>query len=67
MAGWQKAMPSLKFKLNGIETNSYWTQAGENKAPGMLRMGWIRRLRVDRQLHLSVHDRGRQVRLVQLV
>jgi oligopeptide transport system substrate-binding protein len=41
VAGWQKAMPSLKFKLNGIETNSYWTQAGENKAPGILRMGWI--------------------------
>lgn len=41
VAGWQKAMPSLKFKLNGIETNSYWTQAGENKAPALLRMGWI--------------------------
>ena len=34
-------MPSLTFKLNGIETNSYWTQAGENKAPALLRMGWI--------------------------
>ena len=41
VAGWQKAMPSLTFKLNGIETNSYWTQAGENKAPALLRMGWI--------------------------
>jgi oligopeptide transport system substrate-binding protein len=41
VAGWQKAMPSLTFKLNGIETNSYWTQAGENKAPAILRMGWI--------------------------
>ena len=41
VAGWQKAMPSLTFKLNGIETNSYWTQAGENKAPDLLRMGWI--------------------------
>lgn len=41
VAGWQKAMPSLNFKLNGIETNSYWTQAGEGKAPGILRMGWI--------------------------
>ena len=41
VAGWQKAMPSLNFKLNGIETNSYWTQAGENKAARLLRMGWI--------------------------
>ena len=41
IAGWQKAMPSLTFKLNGIETNSYWTQAGQNKAPALLRMGWI--------------------------
>jgi peptide/nickel transport system substrate-binding protein/oligopeptide transport system substrate-binding protein len=41
IAGWQKAMPKLTFKLNGIETNSYWTQAGENKAPALLRMGWI--------------------------
>jgi len=41
VAGWTKAMPSLTFKLNGIETNSYWTQAGENKAPALLRMGWI--------------------------
>jgi oligopeptide transport system substrate-binding protein len=41
VAGWTKAMPSLSFKLNGIETNSYWTQAGENKAPALLRMGWI--------------------------
>ena len=41
VAGWQKAMPTLSFKLNGIETNSYWTQAGEGKAPALLRMGWI--------------------------
>ena len=34
-------MPSLKFKLNGVETNSYWTQAGENKFDGLVRMGWI--------------------------
>ena len=40
-AGWQKAMPSLKFKLSGVETNSYWTQAGENKFDGLVRMGWI--------------------------
>jgi oligopeptide transport system substrate-binding protein len=39
--GWTKAMPSLKFKLNGVETNSYWTQAGENKFDGLVRMGWI--------------------------
>jgi oligopeptide transport system substrate-binding protein len=41
IAGWQKAMPSLTFKLNGIETNSYWTQASQGKAPALLRMGWI--------------------------
>jgi len=41
VAGWTKAMPSLSFKLNGIETNSYWTQLAEGKAPGMFRMGWI--------------------------
>ena len=41
VAGWQKAMPSLKFKLSGVETNSYWTQAGENKFDGLVRMGWI--------------------------
>jgi len=34
-------MPSLSFKLNGIETNSYWTQLGENSKPGLFRMGWI--------------------------
>ena len=43
IAGWTKAMPSLSFKLNGIETNSYWTQLGEpgGKAPALFRMGWI--------------------------
>jgi peptide/nickel transport system substrate-binding protein/oligopeptide transport system substrate-binding protein len=41
VAGWQKAMPSLKFKLSGVETNSYWTQAGENKFDGLVRMGWV--------------------------
>ena len=41
VAGWTKAMPKLSFKLNGIETNSYWTQLGQNKAPAMFRMGWI--------------------------
>ncbi|MEI6725383.1 MAG: ABC transporter substrate-binding protein [Actinomycetes bacterium] len=41
VAGWTKAMPKLSFKLNGIETNSYWTQLGQGKAPAMFRMGWI--------------------------
>ena len=41
VAGWTKAMPSLSFKLTGIETNSYWTQCGEGKAPALFRMGWI--------------------------
>ncbi|HZL65282.1 MAG TPA: ABC transporter substrate-binding protein [Thermoleophilia bacterium] len=41
IAGWTKAMPKLSFKLNGIETNSYWTQCGQGKAPALFRMGWI--------------------------
>jgi len=41
IAGWTKAMPKLSFKLNGIETNSYWTQLGQGKAPALFRMGWI--------------------------
>lgn len=60
VAGWQKAMPSLKFKLNGIETNSYWTQAGENKAPGMLRMGWIADYpSIDNFIYLFTTDGGK--------
>jgi oligopeptide transport system substrate-binding protein len=41
IAGWQKAMPSLTFKLNGIETNAYWTALNENKPPALFRMGWV--------------------------
>ncbi len=60
VAGWQKAMPSLKFKLNGIETNSYWTQAGENKAPGMLRLGWIADYpSIDNFIYLFTTDGGK--------
>ena len=36
-----QGQPSLSFKLNGIETNSYWTQLSENKAPALFRMGWV--------------------------
>jgi len=38
-AGWEKSL-GIKIALNGIETNSYWTQLSENKAPGLFRMGW---------------------------
>ncbi len=67
VAGWQKAMPSLNFKLNGIETNSYWTQCRREQAAGHPSHGLDRRLPVDRQLHLPVHDRGWQVRELQLL
>ena len=60
VAGWQKAMPSLTFKLNGIETNSYWTQAGENKAPALLRMGWIADYpSIDNFIYLFTTDGGK--------
>jgi oligopeptide transport system substrate-binding protein len=60
IAGWQKAMPSLTFKLNGIETNSYWTQAGENKAPALLRMGWIADYpSIDNFIYLFTTDGGK--------
>jgi len=60
VAGWQKAMPSLNFKLNGIETNSYWTQAGEGKAPGILRMGWIADYpSIDNFIYLFTTDGGK--------
>ncbi len=60
IAGWQKAMPSLSFKLNGIETNSYWTQAGENKAPALLRMGWIADYpSIDNFIYLFTTDGGK--------
>jgi oligopeptide transport system substrate-binding protein len=38
-AGWDKL--GLTFKLSGILTNSYWTELGENKGPGIYRVGWI--------------------------
>ena len=41
VAGWTKAMPSLSFKLTGIETNAYWTALNGNKAPALFRMGWV--------------------------
>lgn len=60
VAGWQKAMPSLTFKLNGIETNSYWTQAGQNKAPALLRMGWIADYpSIDNFIYLFTTDGGK--------
>ncbi len=42
VAGWTKALPSLTFKLSGIETNAYWTDLSENKPPALFRMGWVR-------------------------
>ena len=65
VAGWTKAMPKLSFKLNGIETNSYWTQCWPGQGPGALPHGLDRRLPVDRQLRLPVHDPGRPVRQLQ--
>jgi len=41
VAGWTKAMPSLTFKLSGIETNAFWTGLSENKPPALFRMGWV--------------------------
>ena len=38
-AGWEKNL-GVKTAINGVETNSYWTQLSENKAPGIFRMGW---------------------------
>ena len=41
VAGWQKAMPSLTFKMNGVETSAFWTAVNANKVPGLFRYGWI--------------------------
>lgn len=41
IAGWTKAMPSLSFKIVGIETNAFWTALSENKPPALFRMGWV--------------------------
>lgn len=41
VAGWTKALPDLTFKLNGVETNAYWTALSENKPPALFRMGWV--------------------------
>jgi ABC-type transport system substrate-binding protein len=41
VAGWTKALPELTFKLNGVETNAFWTALSENKPPALFRMGWI--------------------------
>ncbi|NLE22173.1 MAG: ABC transporter substrate-binding protein [Actinobacteria bacterium] len=60
VAGWQKAMPELTFKLNGIETNSYWTQASENKPPALLRMGWVADYpSIDNFIYLFTTDGGK--------
>ena len=39
IAGWEKYL-GLKFKLNGLDASAYWPDLGENKAPGMFRLGW---------------------------
>jgi oligopeptide transport system substrate-binding protein len=41
IAGWQKAMPSLTFKLSSIETNAYWASLTANKPPALFRYGWV--------------------------
>ena len=40
IAGWTKAMPSLNFKLKGLETNAYWTKVNAHELPGLFRYGW---------------------------
>jgi peptide/nickel transport system substrate-binding protein/oligopeptide transport system substrate-binding protein len=60
VAGWQKAMPSLKFKINGIETNSYWQQCQENKPPALARNGWIADYpSIDNFIYLFTTDGGK--------
>ena len=41
VAGWTKALPELTFKLNGVETNAFWTALSENKPTALFRMGWV--------------------------
>jgi oligopeptide transport system substrate-binding protein len=60
IAGWTKAMPSLSFKLNGIETNSYWTQCLAGKAPALFRNGWIADYpSIDNFIYLFTTDGGK--------
>jgi oligopeptide transport system substrate-binding protein len=40
IAGWQKAMPSLTFKVSGLETNAYFTAVDTLKPPALFRLGW---------------------------
>lgn len=58
-AGWDEAI-GVKVKLNGLETNAYWTSLGEGKAPGMFRMGWIADYpSIDNFIYLFTTDGGR--------
>ena len=41
VAGWQKAMPALTFKLVGTETAAYWPSLTDHKPPALFRNGWV--------------------------
>ena len=41
IAGWTKAMPSLSFKITGLETAAYWPALTAHKPPALFRNGWV--------------------------
>jgi len=41
VAGWQKAMPSLTFKIAGFDTAAYWPSLTSHKPPALFRNGWV--------------------------
>ncbi len=41
VAGWQKAMPSLSFKITGMDTAAYWPALTAHKPPALFRNGWV--------------------------
>ena len=58
--GWTKAMPSLAFKLGGMEGNAYYTQCSQGKAPALFCMGWIADYpSIDNFIYLFTTDGGK--------
>jgi len=41
VAGWTKAMPSLSFKITGVDTAAYWPSLTAHKPPALFRNGWV--------------------------
>jgi oligopeptide transport system substrate-binding protein len=41
IAGWTKAMPSLSFKITGMDTAAYWPSLTSHKPPALFRNGWV--------------------------